>query len=80
MITSTQTLVIGTRVYCVLHYCGRGIVYDPWRAASRHRATFMGRWRVGWRGVRRCCVMNGHQTRAVPESVARHPVAIPMRW
>ena len=77
MTTSTQTLVIGTRVYCVLHYCGRGIVYAIHGEQRPDTVrTFMGRWRVGWRGACRCCVRERPpDARGARVRRARHPVA-----
>lgn len=73
MTISTQTLVIGSRVYCALHYCGTGIVY----AIHGEQRPDTVRIFIGGAGVSggsaRVDVVfaNGHQAHAVPESIVR---------
>ena len=73
MTISTQTLVIGTRVYCALHYCGAGIVsaiHGEQRPDTVQ--TFMGGAGVSGGSARVDVVFaNGHQSRALPESIVR---------
>lgn len=73
MTTSTQTLVIGTRVSCALHYCGAGIVYAIHGEQRPDTVrTFMGGAGVSGGSARVDVVFaNGHQARAVPESIVR---------
>ena len=73
MTISTQTLVIGTRVYCALHYCGAGIVYAIHGEQRPDTVqTFMGGAGVSGGSARVDVVFaNGHQARAVPESIVR---------
>ena len=73
MTTSTQTLVIGTRVYCALHYCGAGIVYAIHGEQRPDTVrTFMGGAGVSGGSARVDVVFaNGHQARAVPEAIVR---------
>lgn len=73
MTTSTQTLVIGTRVSCALHYCGAGIVYAIYGEQRPDTVrTFMGGAGVSGGSARVDVVFaNGHQARAVPESIVR---------
>lgn len=73
MTTSTQTLVIGTRVSCALHYCGAGIVYAIHGEQRPDTVrTFMGGAGVSGGSARVDVVFaNGHQARAVPEAIVR---------
>ena len=73
MTISTQTLVIGTRVYCALHYCGAGIVYAIHGEQRPDTVqTFMGGAGVSGGSARVDVVFaNGHQSRALPESIVR---------
>ena len=73
MATSTQTLVVGTRVQCALHYCGAGIVYAIHGEQSLDTVrTFMGGAGVSGGSARVDVVFaNGHQAHQVPEAIVR---------
>ena len=73
MATSTQTLVVGTRVQCALHCCGAGIVYAIHGEQSPDTVrTFMGGAGVSGGSARVDVVFaNGHQAHQVPEAIVR---------
>lgn len=73
MATSTQTLVVGTRVQCALHYCGAGIVYAIHGEQSPDTVrTFIGGAGVSGGSARVDVVFaNGHQAHQVPEAIVR---------